>query len=360
MQLSHLEIRGFRNLVDVEIQPSACVNLISGINASGKTSVLEAIYYLSHLRSFRTPNLNDLINNDAQGMRLVATGEDKAGNKIPIGVYRDRHRLEVRANHNNVQRIADITALLPVMAIHPDSYRLISGGPTERRAYIDWGVFHVEHAFFEFWQRYKRALTQRNAALRSAKAVFHSDLWDKELDRAAGYIDKMRKSYLDDMSSSVQQLIKRFFPAQDVRLEYNRGWKSDLSLLEVLRQTQERDRSRGFTQAGPHRADLLIQVDGKSAQTGISRGQQKVLVALLRLAQIQHYTRSANSSCVLLYDDLAAELDEHHRSEILSVLQGMPIQLYLTAIEPKQIDLTGWTDVRLFHVEQGSVSQEHF
>ena len=357
MHLSHLQILGFRNLVGVEIQPCPSVNLIAGINASGKTSLLEAIYYLSHLRSFRTQNLNDLINESASGMQLVATGLDQTGNEIPIGVYRDRRRVEVRANHRNIQRIADITSLLPVMAIHPDSYRLISGGPSERRAYIDWGVFHVEHAFFDYWQRYKRALSQRNAALRAAGPVSYSTLWDQELDRSAVYIDRMRRSYLSALSVRLQPLVQRFFPVQEVRFEYHRGWKTELGLLDVLKQTLDRDRSRGFTQAGPHRADLSIQVDGKSAQTGISRGQQKVLVALLRLAQIQHYTHASSNSCILLYDDLAAELDVHHRSEIISVLKGMPIQLYLTAIEPEQIDLTAWSNVRLFHVEHGTVSQ---
>ena len=108
-----------------------------------------------------------------------------------------------------------------------------------------------------------------------------------------------------------------------------------------------------MTHAGPHRADLFIQVDGKSAQTGISRGQQKVLVALLKLAQVQQFSQSAHRHCILLYDDLAAELDQEHRAHIMSVLAGMPIQLFMTAIEPGQIDLKEWTDVRLFHVEQG-------
>ena len=123
--------------------------------------------------------------------------------------------------------------------------------------------------------------------------------------------------------------------------------------MAVLDQTFERDLRRGITQSGPHRADLMIQIDGKSAQTGISRGQQKVLVALLKLAQVQHFTQSADRHCILLYDDLAAELDENHRMQILSVLQQMPIQLFLTVIEPQQINLQQWSNVCMFHVEQG-------
>ena len=355
MQLSHLQIRDFRNLVDVELEPCDGVNLIYGLNASGKTSLLESIYYLSHLRSFRTPNLSDLINRNASCLRLYAKAKDSLQNQIPIGITRSKESLVVRANQKNIQRVADITAILPVLAIHPDSYRLITGSPTERRAYIDWGVFHVEHGFFDAWQRYKKALTQRNAALKSGENSAYCKLWDRELDQAAQHIDTLRTRYIEDLQGYLGILITQFFPDQQVNVEYKRGWREDKSLIDVLAHAFDRDNARGFTQVGPHRADLNIQIDGKSAQTGISRGQQKVLVALLKLAQVEQFTRSATRHCILLYDDLAAELDDTHRKQILAVLQDLPIQLFLTAIEPEQIDLTGWSDFRMFHVEQGQL-----
>jgi DNA replication and repair protein RecF len=355
MQLSHLKIRDFRNLVDIEFEPCSGVNLIYGLNASGKTSLLESIYYLSHLRSFRTPYLLDLINHNASRLQLLAKATDQLNHQIPIGIERSKESLEVRANQKPIQRVADITAIFPVLAIHPDSYRLITGSPGERRAYIDWGVFHVEQGFFEAWQRYKKALSQRNAALRSREKESYCKLWDNELDHAAQHIDSKREKYIQEINPFYLNLIQEFFPEQQVKLEYRRGWKNEQSLRTVLEQTFDRDLKRGMTQAGPHRADLFIQVDGKSAQTGISRGQQKVLVALLKLAQVQHFSQSAARHCILLYDDLAAELDKEHRNQIMSVLKSMPIQLFMTAIEPDQIDLQGWSDVRLFHVEQGQL-----
>jgi DNA replication and repair protein RecF len=356
MQLSHLKIRDFRNLVDIEFEPCSGVNLVYGLNASGKTSLLESIYYLSHLRSFRTPYLSDLINHHASRLQLLAKATDQLDNQIPIGIERSKDSLEVRANQKPIQRVADITAIFPVLAIHPDSYRLITGSPGERRAYIDWGVFHVEQGFFEAWQRYKKALSQRNAALRSGQKPSYCKLWDKELEQSANHIDLKREKYIQDLYPFYLNLIEQFFPSQHVKLEYRRGWKKEESLRTVLEQTFERDLKRGMTQAGPHRADLYIQVDGKSAQTGISRGQQKVLVALLKLAQVQQFSQSAARHCILLYDDLAAELDKEHRKQILSVLKSMPIQLFLSAIEPDQIDLQGWSDVRMFHVEQGNMN----
>ena len=355
MHLSHLKIRDFRNLVDVELEPGSGVNLISGQNASGKTSLLESVYYLSHLRSFRTSYLADLIHNGADYLQLYALAHDRLNNSIPIGIKRSSDSLEVRADQQPVKRVADITALFPVLAIHPDSYRLITGSPSERRAFIDWGVFHVEHGFFEAWRRYRRALAQRNAALKSGQNNSYCRLWDQELDRSSTYIDTRRSKYFKDLQPFLENLIEQFFPQQQIKLEYRRGWKEGKSLQEVLEASFERDRKRGITHAGPHRADLYIQVDGKSAQTGISRGQQKVLVAMLKLAQVQQFTQSADRHCILLYDDLAAELDQYYRAQILGVLSGMPIQLFLTAIEPELIDLKQWSDVKMFHVEQGSL-----
>ena len=357
MQLSHLKIRDFRNLVDVEFEPCTGVNLISGQNASGKTSLLEAIYYLSHLRSFRTPYLSDLINHNASRLQLIAKARDQEDHLIPIGIERSKEQLRVRANQKPVQRVADITALFPVLAIHPDSYRLITGSATERRAYLDWGVFHVEHGFFEAWQRYKKALSQRNAALKSGRSRSYCQLWEKEMATAATHIHHRRQHYIDQLQPFLQRLIDQFFADEQVKLEYRRGWSGGQDLLTVLERSFERDAKKGFTQAGPHRADIVIQVDGKSAQTGISRGQQKALVALLKLAQVQQFTQTATRHCILLYDDLSAELDAEHRERILSVLETMPIQLFLTAIDPAQIDLRPWSDVRMFHVEQGRLSQ---
>ena len=355
MQLSQLKIRDFRNLRTVQLDPSPGINLIFGKNASGKTSILESIYYLSHLRSFRTPYLTDIINNEASYLQLFARAGDQQNHTMPIGIKRSRQKLEVRANQQTIKRVADITSLLPVLAIHPDSYRLITGSPTERRQYLDWGVFHVEHGFFEAWQRYKKALTQRNAALRSGQDRKYCQLWDSELDQSAVIIDQLRHRYFENLAPYMNHLVSAFFPGQDIRVEYKRGWQEKESLLACLGHNFDRDKKRGATQAGPHRADIHIQVDGKSAQTGISRGQQKTLVALLKLAQVQQFTATDIRHCILLYDDLAAELDDEHRQQILKVLEQMPVQLFLTAIEPQQIDISHWSSCKMFHVEHGEV-----
>ena len=355
MHLMQLQIQNFRNLREVNFEPVDGVNLITGLNASGKTSLLEAIYYLSHLRSFRTHQISDLISRESVQLQLVAKIQTDTDNKIPIGIQRSRNKLEVRANRQPIKRVADIATLFPVLAIHPDSYKLITGSPSQRRQYLDWGVFHVEHDFFGVWQRYKRALSQRNAALKSKQNDDYCSLWNKELFDMATYIDDLRAKYLANLQPYLHDLMLKFFKNQEVEVTYKRGWNSETSLDQLLMTELHKDRLKGFTQYGPHRAELIIKVDGQSAQTGISRGQQKTLVALLRLAQAQQFTEGTGRNCILLYDDLAAELDSIHREKILSVLANMKVQLFLTAIEVEQIDLSIWKNKKMFHVEQGQL-----
>ena len=220
---------------------------------------------------------------------------------------------------------------------------------------MDWGVFHVEHDFFGVWQRFKRALSQRNAALKSKQNDDYCSLWDKELFDMATYIDNLRNKYLTNLQPYLDALMSVFFNDQKVEVTYKRGWNNELGLDQLLKSELNKDRLKGFTQYGPHRAELSIKIDGQSAQTGISRGQQKTLVALLRLAQAQQFTESTGRNCILLYDDLAAELDTLHRQKILNVLSKMKTQLFLTSIEPEQVDLSAWQNKKMFHVEQGQL-----
>lgn len=356
MRLKQLQIQNFRNLESVDLNPTEGVNLIVGKNASGKTSLLEAIYYLSHLRSFRTKNFSDIVQREKEHLQLIANISTNSDLNVPLGILRSKNSLEIRANRKAVKKAAEITSQFPVIAIHPDSYQLITGSPSERRSYLDWGVFHVEQGFFKAWQRYKVALSQRNAALKMRQNKKYCMSWDKELIIAADIIDKLRNTYFDNLLPILQEKVKQFFPNTVIEFEYRRGWSKDLELTSILENNIEKDQNKGFTYSGPHRADLVIKVDGYSAQTGISRGQQKLLVALLRLSQAIHYSEHSNKHCVLLYDDLAAELDRTRKEQVLSVLAEMKIQLFLTSIEENQLDLSSWEKQRMFHVEHGVVN----
>ena len=214
----------------------------------------------------------------------------------------------------------------------------------------------MEHGFFQAWKRFKKALSQRNAALKTKQKYDVCQLWNPEICASANHIDQLRSQYFQKLTPYLNNLTSKFFPDDTVSIEYKRGWPLDKELTDLLEANLQKERLKGYTYYGPHRAEVLIKVNGQSAQTCISRGQQKTLVALMRLAQAMQFSLVTDKSCVLLYDDLAAELDYTHRNMILSVLSSMDIQLFLTAIEKEQIDLSNWSDSKLFHVEHGVIT----
>ena len=209
----------------------------------------------------------------------------------------------------------------------------------------------MEHGFFKSWQRFKKALLQRNAALKSKQKFDVCQLWNTEISNTANYIDQLRSEYFEKLTPYLNELTQQFFINDVVTIEYKRGWPADKNLIDLMDENIQKERMKGYTHYGPHRAEITIKVNGQSAQTCISRGQQKTLVALMRLAQAKQFSEATQKPCVLLYDDLAAELDAHHRNLILSVLSTMNIQLFLTAIEENQIDLAAWKTKKKFHVE---------
>jgi len=355
MGLKTLKVHQFRNLHSVDILPDAGLNLVIGENAAGKTSLLESIFYLSYGRSFRSSQIKHLISNDAQLFRLITELDD---NTTRLGIERTVAEQKIRVNHESITRLSELSKLIPVIALHPDSHQLISSGPEYRRQFLDWGVFHVEHQFLNSWKKYRKALSQRNAALRSMQDNKMCSLWNNELIEHAEFIHSLRLSYLELIISKVNQLSTTLFPAHEIRFNYKCGWPADTPYSQHLVDTLDRDREKGYTQSGPHRADIKITVDGQSAQSSISRGQQKKLVCLLKIAQLSLFSEQSNRRCVLLFDDLPAELDQDNQNRIMSILSKLDIQLFISAIEATQINTLDWNQHKVFHVEHGMVKEK--
>ncbi len=354
MGLKSLEITNFRNLCSVKIEPDAGLNLIIGDNAAGKTSLLESIFYLSYGRSFRSAKIKHLISYEQDYFRLICHLDD---NVSRIGLQRDLKEQVIRVNQKNIIRISELSTLLPTLVLHPDSHQLISAGPEHRRQFMDWGVFHVEQQFIVSWKKYKKALSQRNAALRQQQSDKLCSLWNVELIEHATTIEKLRLDYLNKINHVVGNLSKTLFPDHEISLDYKRGWPTDIQYDDYLNESLFKDREKGFTQSGPHRADIKIKVDGMSAQSAVSRGQQKKLVCLLKIAQLTLFSELSDRRCILLFDDLPAELDEDNQNKIMSILSNLDIQLFVTAIKTDQINCQFWNNHKVFHVEHGVVRE---
>lgn len=357
MKLSRIGIRGVRNLHDAELIPAGGANLIHGANASGKTSLLEAIYLLAHARSFRSHHIRHVICVKSERLQIHGRIRDPDdGSEHRLGVERGRDSTILRLDQANVRQSSRLAQRLPLQLLTPESIRLLEQGPGQRRRFLDWGLFHVEHGFHSTWNDYARALKQRNAALRSGASEKEIRLWDETLVKKGEQISSMRKAYLESLHDALKRVSNRllgFAPEFD----YRKGWKSDLDLQAALAASLERDRHYGTTSVGPHRADLVCMVEGTAVQERFSRGQLKMLVCAMRLAQSEHLSRAEGRRPVFLVDDIAAELDRQRREALLAILRESEVQLFLTATEQELLDISGWDSRKMFHVEHGKIAE---
>ncbi len=351
MGLTRFKATGFRCLEEITLEPDRRLNLITGPNASGKTSILESIFYLGRGRSFRSSGNRELIRTGNKGFVVFGdiAGEGKA----------HKAGIEVAVGYRNV-RIdgeqgtgAGLAKILPIQVIDPEIHELVQGGPELRRRFIDWGVFHVKHSFLETWRNYQKALRQRNAALRQGASDSDVAIWDEPLAQHGEQVDRDRTEFLDKflpLFSSISSDYLLF----DSKCRYKRGWAPKIGLKQALAESLARDRSFGSTQVGPHRADLPLEVYDRRARHRVSRGQQKMLAATLVIAQGRFVARHIPKELVFLVDDPAAELDRDNRERLFAMLHEMPAQMFVTALEPE--DLPWSTQGRMFHLEHGKLA----
>lgn len=330
MTLRRLQVSEFRCLQSTELEFDPQFTLISGPNASGKTSLLEAIYVLSRGRSFRTRHLHHLIHSGSD--RFVVFGEaDVQERRVSLGVEGSAKGVRAKMAGERVSSLAELAAALPVQIIDPEVHRLIEEGPSRRRRFLDWGVFHVEHLFVERWQRYQQVLKQRNAALkgRQTRAVIAS--WDFELLELGEYINSARSRYVADLATPAREMAENLL-GMDLSLSYRAGWPKDLSFGDALRASFTHDQETGVTQVGPHRAEIGMRLNGIPVKDRISRGQQKLLAATLLMAQLNLFPRTWGVRPTLLMDDPAAELDSDRLLKLIGEVTQQSVQLVVTSL----------------------------
>ncbi|MFA7387376.1 MAG: DNA replication and repair protein RecF, partial [Thiohalobacteraceae bacterium] len=199
MTVLSLAVRDFRNIANAELAFSSGLNLFTGDNGAGKTSLLEALYFLGRVQSFRTAQPAQLIRGGTDSLLVTGQLAEPDGGTIAVGVERSRTAARVRLAGHPVSGLAELLAHFPFQVLTPDSHELLNGGPRARRRYLDWGVFHVEPGFLPAWRRFGRAVRQRNAALRSQVSLAELRLWDRELAATAELLDRQRAAYIAEL-----------------------------------------------------------------------------------------------------------------------------------------------------------------
>ncbi|MCH8277982.1 MAG: DNA replication/repair protein RecF [Proteobacteria bacterium] len=344
----------FRCLESVELQLGPNYNLIYGANASGKTSLLEALAYLGRGKSFRGASTANLIRHGESEFTLFAD-IDRGGRGFSVGVRNGREGLEVRVSGEDNGGAAALAEALPLQVIDPEVHGLIAGGPEHRRRFLDWLAFHVEPDHLMIWRRFRRVLRQRNAALKakSSAAVIRS--WNAEFLELSTQLDQSRRQVLDGAKHSLEQFGRRLLQTE-LGFDYQQGWPRDRELQEVLEEGLDRDLQHGATQSGPHRADVKVSYNERQARKLVSRGQQKLLASAMVLGATQTAQAALGRPLLLLLDDPAAELDSESLQRLIAAVAGLKCQVIATSLSREV--LTFPQQPVLFHVEQGRVSAQ--
>ena len=351
MSLAELRIENLRCVESAVLEFSPELNLVSGENGAGKTSILEAIFLLGRGRSFRTRSSERLIRHGASALTVFGRTDDSPPKQAGVEIAADGGT-RARINGENAQSLLELSGVLPVQAIDPEIHKLVDQGPERRRRWLDWLVFHVEPSFGVHWARYSRALKQRNAALRSGASDIGA--WDTELIRNGEAITASRQKALERLAPRLAQTFERF-GALDVAAGFFTGWAAGTSLEESLRSHLARDRVRGMTTSGPHRADVTLRRNQRVARETLSRGQQKLTAVAMIVSQLKLLQDELGMRAVLLLDDPAAELDGKNLQRLFDELASLRCQMIATSLTPETALFQA--PKATFHVEQGHVKR---
>ncbi|HEX9103201.1 MAG TPA: DNA replication/repair protein RecF [Polyangia bacterium] len=357
MRIHALEARQFRNLEQVLLEPHPRFNVLSGDNGQGKTNVLEAIYLLGTLRSFRAGKTEEMVRFGA-AQALVRARVEKLGTQRMLEVTLAPGHKQARVDGKGA-RASDYFGGFNVVLFAPEDLRLPKGAPAGRRRFVDRAVWNAHPAYLGEVQTYEKVLRSRNAVLRDGGPESMLEVYDEQLARAAVAIVTRRRALVDELGPRVRAAFER---VTQTGLELDIAYRTELDISDIepsmrarLLAERRKDLARGATSSGPHVDDLELVLDGKSAKLYASQGQLRAIVLALKIAEIEFLRDKLGDSPVLLLDDVSSELDPKRNAQLFDFLKSVPCQAFITTTHRSHVLLA---EERLdFHVVAGTVGR---
>jgi len=357
LYIEELTGNSIRNLKKFHIKTNPSLNFFYGANASGKTSILEGIYLLSRLKSFRSKRISDVVTKGDSSLLVSAKGRQK--NKIfSVGVEKGRGLTRIKFNNKQIKTASEQVKKLPIYLLTPEHHVLFVGSPRERRRWIDWSLFHVEQNYLDVWKNYHRAIRHRNILLKEARFYGSAEItgWEKQIILEADKIDSMRETYLDGLCEALNKKHLPVVLPGEAAINYLKNDYAEQGLAETLIRNRKEDAKKGYTSFGPHRADILFYYQGVKVEKHLSRGQTKLFAASLVSSQLEKLKEKGGMP-IMLVDDLSAELDHKSSEKMLNLLLANKTQTFVTAINPPVRIKKTSNDIAVFHVEHGNIKK---
>jgi DNA replication and repair protein RecF len=364
VKLLSLICESFRNLSSVSIAPHPRFNILEGQNGEGKTNVLEAIYLLGALRSFREVRTKGLIQWDKDAA-IVRGRVTRRGVERELGVELSQRGRRAVTDGKVIARLSDYFGHLHLVVFGPEDLSLSKGGPAGRRRFLDRSIFQVVPSYFDEMRAYQRALKHRNELLRKANGPVDSALmesFDEALARRGAKVLWRRLNFLEQFIPVVEGVFEELTGGGHVlglRYDGMVSGSADEGVLfdafrERLNASMGTDQRRRYTTRGPHVDDIVITLDDHVARSHASQGQHRAIALALKIAELRRAEATLEAPPILLLDDVSSELDERRNAQLMACLDAGQGQVFVTTTDRRWIHVNG--DTQVFSVHEGHLS----
>ena len=353
MIIKRFRAENFRNIEKCDIEFSPGVNLLYGKNAQGKTNVVEGIYYFSRGRSFRGREDKELIRFGSEGFRIMLDFADECGDESLEYAAFGKERLR-KKNGYKINRVTEMIGSFKAVLFYPDNLSLVKDGPEERRSFLNIAAANCYPLYIKYYSDYKKALENRNCIIKMMQKGLpveraELDAWSSSMAEYASHILIMRREYVGMLTTHASVIMKEISEGnENLSLYYESSIPDGVTerslirdeYMKILTSSVDREIAAGVTLFGPHRDDLDIRINDKSARAFASQGQQRSIVLALKLAEGEVIKEICGEYPVFLFDDVLSELDDRRRKYVLEGIGKR--QIIITSCEPNEC--LGYTD----------------
>ena len=347
MHLEQLRLVNFRSFEQLDMAFSPKINLIHGLNAQGKTNLLEALYFLSTGRSFRTKELKDLIREGATYFYLEANFiKDGIGQTLKVSF--DGKSKNIQHNATTYTQFLHLLGLLPTVLYAPEDVSLIFSGPSERRRFLDLHIAQIDPLYVHHLARYYRAMKHRNHLLKQRTALA-IEPWEEMMTNSAAYLMRQRETAISDLNSALARPMHALTDGQDtLSIQYLPSLKPGVTFASY----RPRELDYGCSLIGPQRDELLILINGHQAKTFASEGQKRCAIAALKLAEWQRVFQLSEEKPLMSIDDFGVHLDGKRSHFLQEELKNLG-QVFLTSPHPLET-VIAWPETTVFSLKEGA------